>query len=79
MYRLRRKKKRTSASARNTTIPATNPPMVAVLLPREVLELGSVSIGSDVGSDSGGLLELSTASSTLKEGVSGQKKELDAI
>ena len=75
LYRLRRKKKRTIASTRNIMIPATKPPMMAVLLPREVLELGSVSVGSDAGA----LLELSAASSTLKEGVSGHKIKLDVI
>ena len=75
LYRLRRKKKRASASARSTTIPAINPPMMAILLPREVLELGSVSVGSDAGA----LLELSAASSTLKEGVIGHKIKLDVI
>ena len=79
LYRLRRKKKRIIASMRNIMIPATNPPMMAVLLPREVLELGSVSVGSDVGSDAGALLELSAASSTLKEGVSGHKIRFDVI
>ena len=75
LYRLRRKKKRASASERSTTIPAINPPMMAILLPREVLELGSVSVGSDAGA----LLELSAASSTLKEGVSGHKIRFDVI
>ena len=53
---------------------ATNPSMIAVLLPREVLEL-DVSAGND----GGGLLELSIVSSTLIESISRHKIKFNVI
>ena len=56
-------------------LPATNPSMIAVLLPREVLELDDVSAGND----GGGLLELSIVSSTLIESISRHKIKFNVI
>ena len=49
--------------------------MIAVLLPREVLELDDVSAGND----GGGLLELSIVSSALIESISRHKIKFNVI